>query len=304
MGTRDKGAFGAGRASAGPPQEVIALYDEYTHGPLNRRDFISRLATLVGGTAAAYAMLPLLENNYARGATVAPDDPGIQADFIDYPGAGAKLRGYLARPAAAAGTLPAVIVIHENRGLNAHIQDVVRRLAVAGYLALGPDLLAPLGGTPADEDQAREMIGRLDRAVVLASLEVTLAYLEHHERCTGKVGCVGFCWGGGMTNELAVHAPSLAAAVVYYGRSPDASAVAGIRAPLLLQYAGLDERVNVGVPAYTAALKAAGKPYNLYTYEGAQHAFNNDTNAARYNPTAAKLAWQRTMAFFATYLKG
>lgn len=285
------------------PQQIIELYDEYTHVPLKRRDFIKRLVRLAGGSAAAYAMLPLLENNYAQAAEIAPDDPRVRAESVTYPGAGTQLHGYLARPADATGKLPGIIVIHENRGLNPHIQDVVRRLAVKGYLAVGPDLLSPLGGTPADEDKAREMIGALDRGAALASLQATLRYLEHDPRCTGKVGCVGFCWGGGMTNELAAHAPSLAAAVAYYGRSPELSAVADIKAPLLLQYAGLDQRINAGATAYVKALQAARKPYVLYTYEGAQHAFNNDTNPARYNAAAAKLAWGRTLAFFDKHLK-
>lgn len=284
-------------------QDIISLYDEYTHAPLARREFLRRLALLTGGTAAAMALLPLLENNYAQAAVTAPDDARLSTEHITYPGAEGELRGYLARPTDATGKLPAIIVIHENRGLNAHIEDVARRAALAGYLALAPDMLSPLGGTPTDEDKARELIGQLDPAKTVQNLQATLAYLQNHPDSTGKVGAVGFCWGGGMVNQLAVHAPELAAGVVFYGRSPETAQVATIQAPLLLHYAGLDERINANVPAYEQALKDAGKPYTLYMYENANHAFHNDANAARYDENAAKLAWERTLAFFGEWLK-
>lgn len=284
-------------------QDIISLYDEYTHAPLARREFLRRLALLTGGTAAAMALLPLLENNYAQATLIAPDDARLRSEHISYPGSTGELRGYLARPTDASGKLPAIIVIHENRGLNAHIEDVARRAALAGYLALAPNMLSPLGGTPTDEDKARELIGQLDPAQTVQNLQATLTYLQNHPDSTGKVGAVGFCWGGGMVNQLAVHAPELAAGVVFYGRSPDLVTVANIRAPLLLHYAGLDERINENVPAYEQALKDAGKPYTLYRYENVNHAFHNDANAARYNEAAARLAWERTLAFFGEHLQ-
>ncbi|HYE01202.1 MAG TPA: dienelactone hydrolase family protein [Alphaproteobacteria bacterium] len=284
-------------------QRLIDLYDEYTHAPLERRVFLDRLAKLAGGTAAAAAVLPLLEGGYAHAQTVPADDPRIRTERVEYPGRGGAVKGLLAWPANPAGRLPAVVVIHENRGLNPHIEDVARRFAVAGHLALAPDLLSPLGGTPADADAARAAIGKLDREQTLGNLDAALAYLAGHQAGNGKVGSVGFCWGGGMSGALATRNPDLDAAVVYYGQAPEAAAVPAIRAPLLLHYAGLDARINEGVPAFEAALKAAGKPYELHMYEGANHAFNNDTSAERYNAEAAKLAWDRTLAFFGRHLK-
>lgn len=285
-------------------QKIIDLYDEYTHTPLDRRVFLKRLTLLAGSTAAAHALLPLLENNYAQAAMVAADDARLSTAFISYAGASGELRGYLAKPKDAAGKLPAIIVIHENRGLNPHIQDVVRRTALEGYIALGPDMLSPVGGTPDDPDKARDMIRALDPKQTLNNLQATLGFLKNHAETTGKVGCVGFCWGGGMTNQLAVSVPDLQAAVVFYGRVPPAETVANIRAPLLLHYAGLDERINQDIPQYEAALKEAGKDYTLHMYANVNHAFHNDTNAARYDAEAAKLAWQRTVAFFGQHLQG
>jgi carboxymethylenebutenolidase len=284
-------------------QQIIALYDEYTHTPLGRRAFLRRLAALAGGTAAAYALLPLLENNYAGAAVVAPDHPDLAALRVGYPGARATLKGYLARRRDLRGKLPTVLVIHENRGLNPHIEDVTRRLALAGFLALAPDLLTPLGGTPADEDRARELIGQLDDVRVLADLKATVAWLRERSDSNDRVGCVGFCWGGGNANRLATVADDLAAAVVYYGRVPAASAVHLIQAPLLLHYAGLDQRINAGIAGYEEALQAAGKDYTIHLYDGVNHAFNNDTNAARYDQQAAALAWDRTLRFFDTHLR-
>jgi carboxymethylenebutenolidase len=284
-------------------QSIIDLYDEYTHAPLSRRVFLERLARLAGGGAAAAALLVLLENDYARAAMVGEDDARIETATVGYSDAAVEILGYLAKPKG--GTeLPAVIVIHENRGLNPHIEDVARRLAVAGFLALAPDMLSPLGGTPADEDQARQMIRGLDKAATLDHLLAALPYLAGRSDASGRVGCVGFCWGGGMASGLAVNAPGLAAAVSYYGRQPAAETVPRIKARLLLHYAGLDQRINAGIPAFEAALKAAGSDYTLYLYEGANHAFNNDTNAARYDPAAAELAWSRTIAFLTDALGG
>jgi carboxymethylenebutenolidase len=259
--------------------------------------FIDRLAMLAGGTAAASALLPLLENNYAKAAIVAPDDPRLATEQIGFPGASGEIRGYLARPADAGGKLPAVLVIHENRGLNPHIEDVTRRVAVEGFVALAPDFLSPQGGTPENEDQAREMISQLDPAQTAQNAVAAVAFLKGHEASTGKVGAVGFCWGGGVANQVAVHSPDVAAAVPYYGRQPASADVGRIKAAMLLQYAGIDERINAGIPDYEKALEAAGVDYTIHVYEGANHAFNNDTNAARYDKAAADLAWSRTIEF-------
>ena len=281
-------------------QRIVDLYDAYTHGALERRVFLDRLAQVAGGAAAAAALLPLLQNDYALAETVPPSDARLAVGMVDFGEPATK--GYLARPAGG-GKHPAVVVIHENRGLNAHIQDVARRVALEGYLALAPDLLTGAGGTPADEDQARELIGALDPAATLARLVAAVDWLAKHPQSTGKVGTVGFCWGGAMANQLAAAgARPLAAAVAYYGRQLPASDVPRVSAALLLHYAEHDERVNEGIPAYEAALKANGKPYELYRYPGTQHAFNNDTNTARYDAAAARLAWERTLAFLKRHL--
>jgi carboxymethylenebutenolidase len=282
-------------------QRIIDLYDLYTHGGMNRRSFLDRLAALAGSTAAASALLPVLQNNYALAQTVPESDPRIVAETVDIPGV-TGLKGYLVRPKAGGERLPAVIVIHENRGLNPHIRDVTRRMATEGFLALGLDYLSPMGGTPADEEKGREMIGQLKQPDVIASGKAAVAYLKGHPNGNGKVGAVGFCWGGGAVNNLAVNEPDLNAGVAYYGGQPKAEDVPKIRAALMLHYASLDERINAGIPAYEAALKGAGKPYEIHMYEGANHAFNNDTNAARYDRTAADQAWSRTVAFLKKHL--
>jgi carboxymethylenebutenolidase len=278
-------------------QEMIRLYDEYTHLTLDRRDFMNKLARMTGSAAAAAAIVPLLEANQARAAIVAEDDARLTAEDVAYPGASGDMKGYLAKPANATGKLPAVVVIHENRGLNPHIKDVVRRMALEGFLALGPDFLSPSGGTPADEDQARDMIGKLDQAQTVANAVATVAFLKQHESSNGNVGAVGFCWGGGLVNQLAVNSPDLAAGVAYYGRVPEAADVSKIKARLLLHYAGLDERINEGIPAYRKALEDAKVEHQIHVYESANHAFNNDTSEARYSKEAADLAWSRTVEF-------
>jgi len=283
-------------------QRIFDLYDEYTHAPLARRDFLERLARLTGSGAAAAALLPLLEANYARAAMVSPADPRLETGRMTYPGATGDIQTYMARPKGAP-KLPAVIVVHENRGINPHIEDVTRRLALEGFLAVAPDLLSPLGGTPPNQDTAREMIGRLEGKQTVQNLAAAVTFLEMHANSTGKVGAIGFCWGGSMVGELAVTAPALDAAVVYYGRQPKADEVEKISAPLLLHYAGLDAGINAGIPAFEAALKKANKRYTLHMYEGANHAFNNDTSEARYNKQAADLAWSRTLAFLKETLK-
>jgi carboxymethylenebutenolidase len=283
-------------------QKIIDLYDEYTHELLDRREFIKQLAILAGGTAAANALLALLENNYAKAEVDPKDDPRLQTDNITYPGATGDVRAHFARPKGDE-KLPGVVVIHENRGLNPHIEDVTRRVALEGFLAIGPDALSPLGGTPKDPDKARELIGKLDSQSTIQNYLAAVRYLKTHPASTGKVGVIGFCWGGGMANQVAVNSPDLSAAVPYYGRQPAAEDVSKIKASLLLHYAGDDERINKGIPAFEAALKKASVDYKIYMYKGAKHAFNNDTNAARYNKEAAQLAWQRTIAFLKEKLK-
>lgn len=278
-------------------QEIIALYDEFTHSRLDRRVFMGRLAELTGGTAAAMAALAALRADPAKAALVAPDDPKIAAESVVIGAEGSKLKGYLVRPAGSKAKLPGVVVVHENRGLNPHIEDIARRLATAGFMALAVDLLSESGGTPPDEDQARDMIGKLDMAQVVADAMAAVAWLQARPDGNGKAGIIGFCWGGGVVGRVAVSDPKLDAGVVYYGQTPPTDQVAAIQAPLLLNYAGLDERINAGVPAFEAALKAAGKPFTLYRYEGANHAFNNDTSAERYDAKAAELAWGRTVEF-------
>jgi carboxymethylenebutenolidase len=281
--------------------EALRLYDAYTHGSLDRRSFLDRLALLAGGPTAAAALLGVLQNDYALAGTIADDDPRLATGAAGYDVAGTRVSGYLARRKGAAKR-PAVIVIHENRGVNPHIKDVARRLAVDGFLAFAMDALSPLGGTPADEDEARERIGKLDHADTLARFAAAVPFLAAHPESSGKVGAVGFCWGGAMANRLAAAGTSLAASVAYYGMPLPAEEVPKVTAALLLHYAGLDERINAGMPAYEAALKANGKTYEQYVYEGANHAFNNDTNTARYDKGAADLAWGRTIAFLKRHL--
>lgn len=279
-------------------QAMIDAYDEYTHLTLDRRGFMEKLTKLAGSGAAAAVIVPMLAANQARAAIVADDDKRLEAEDITYPGAAGEMKGYLVHPADQSGKLPAVIVIHENRGLNPHIRDVARRLALEGFVALAPDFLSPQGGTPADEDKAREMFGAMDAAQTIANGVATVAFLKTNELSNGKVGAVGFCWGGGLVNTLAVNAPELSAGVAYYGAQPkDEADIARIKAALMLHYAGKDERINAGIDAYKAALEKAGKEFQVFVYDGAQHAFNNDTSEARYDKAAADLAWGRTVAF-------
>jgi carboxymethylenebutenolidase len=269
-------------------QTIIDLHDQFTRGGMDRRSFLDRLAQVVGSSAAALALMPRLECNFSQ-APLVPDT---------YDAAGTKMTGYLAR-LTGGKKRPAVIVIHENRGLNPHIQDVARRVGKEGFLALAPDMLSSLGGTPADPEAAGKLFGTLVAEETVARLVGTVKFLAAHAESTGKVGVVGFCWGGGNVNALAVAAgTSLSAAVSYYGPQPPAADVPKIAAPLVLHYGSLDTRINAGIEAYEAALKANNKIYEKYMYEGANHAFNNDTNAERYNKAAADLAWGRTIAFF------
>jgi carboxymethylenebutenolidase len=285
----------------GVDQRCIELFDEFTHGTVSRRDFMERLARITGGAAASAALVPILQNNYAEAGIVPEDDGRLVTETATFEADGTTMTGYLAR-LKGGGRSPAVIVIHENRGLNPHIMDVARRMALEGFLAFAPDALSPNGGTPADEDRAREMIYELDAGKTLARFAAAVSFLAAHPESTTKVGAVGFCWGGGMVNELAAAGTSLAAAVPYYGRQLPAEEVPKISAPLCLQYAGLDTRINAGIDDYVAALKANHKVFELHIYEDANHAFNNDTNEARYDKEAADLAWGRTIEFLKRYL--
>ncbi|MCC8931259.1 dienelactone hydrolase family protein [Rhizobium sp. 'Codium 1'] len=278
-------------------QAMIDAYDEYTHLSLDRRGFMQKLTALAGSGAAAAAVMPMLAASKASAAMVEETDARLDVADVTYPGAAGEMKGYLAIPKDAADKLPAVIVIHENRGLNPHIRDVARRMALEGFVALAPDFLSPDGGTPANEDEARAMFQSLDMDGATANGEATRAFLSGHEKTNGKVGAIGFCWGGGMVNRMAVASPELGAGVAYYGSQAPADQVPSIEAPLMLHYASLDERINAGIDAYKAALDANGKTYELHMYDGVNHAFNNDTSAARYDKAAADLAWSRTIEF-------
>lgn len=282
-------------------QKIINLYDEYTHKPLSREVFIKKLVMLTGSLAAAIAILPSLEGNYAMAQTREMEED-LFIERVNYATEGGEMKGYVARPKKE-GKYPAVVIIHENRGLNPHIEDVTRRAAKAGYLAIAPDALSLLGGTPANEDDARALFQKLDAKQNTLNFAKAFAYLPTRKDCNGKMGCVGFCWGGAMANQLAIHVPELKAAVAFYGRQPEAVDVPKIKAAVQLHYGGLDERVNAGIPAYEAALKENKINYELYIYEGVNHAFHNDTSAARYNEAAAKLAWDRTLEFWKKSLK-
>lgn len=286
--------------------KIAHLYENYARGGINRRDFLRKLTLYAGSTAAALTLVSLLEGNTAAGASVTPpagDDDTLYSEMTTYPGETGDVKAYLSRPKEDK-KYPAVIVIHENRGLQPHIKDVTRRMAGEGFLALAPDALSPLGGTPEnDPDKARTMIGELDREKTIKNLVAAVKYLETNPLSTGKVGCTGFCWGGAMTNQVAVNAPSLAAAVPYYGSQPAPEQAASIKAPVMAHYAENDERINVGIPAFEEALKKAGIEYKIFIYPGTSHAFNNDTNPERYNEEAAKLAWGRTVEFFKAKLK-
>ena len=278
-------------------QEMINLFDDYTHLSLDRRKFMDNLAKLAGSMSAATVAAALMASNAKAQGLVPEDDARLVTEDVAYPGAKGEMRGYLAYPAEG-GPFGAVIVVHENRGLNAHTRDVARRVALEGFVALAPDFLSDLGGTPGDEEAARPMFQQLPAADVAANGVATIAWLKTHAKGNGKVGAMGFCWGGGTVNNLATVAPDLLAAVPYYGGQPDAAAVPSIKAKVMAHYGGLDERINAGIPAFEAALKAAGIDYQIFIYEGANHAFNNDTSAARYSKEASDLAWSRTMELF------
>ena len=284
-------------------QRVIDLYNTYIHGSMPRRDFLQRLTGIVGSAAAATALLPLIECNYAEAQQVKPDHADLETAYASYAGTRGKVRAYVARPRKADGPLPGVLVIHENRGLNAHIEDVARRAALAGYLAVAPDGLSVAGGAPADQEKARDLFAATDRAVIDADVVAGVSYFAERKDCSGKLGVVGFCYGGGMALQCAVERPEIAAAVAFYGSAPAADKIAGIKAALGMHYAGKDERINAGIADFRAALDQHGIAYSLNMYPGTQHGFHNDSSAARYDVAAAKLAWARTVAFFDHYLK-
>ena len=287
------------------PPEVLRLFDGYVHGSLSRRDFIDRAAKFAVGGFTAAAMLEALKPNFAWAQQVAKDDARIHAEYLDYPspqGSG-KMRGYFFRPAKAGGKLPTIVVIHENRGLNPYIEDVARRLALLNYVAFAPDALTPVGGYPGDEDKAREMFAKQDAAKRTEDLMTGVTFAKSRPESNGKIGAIGFCFGGGMVNAMAVRFPDLAAGVPYYGVQPPAADVPKINAALMIHYAGNDPRINDGWPAYEKALKANGKKYEMFTYPNTEHGFHNDTTP-RYDEAAAKLSWQRTVDFFARNLRG
>jgi carboxymethylenebutenolidase len=293
-------------------QRIIGLWDEYVHVHFDRRRFLKEAGKLLGSASAAAALVPALASNYARAAVVAEDDPRIAIERVNFAGATGPLKAYLAIPKASAamgGKQAGVLVIHQNRGLNPHIEDVARRLATEGHEAIAVDFLSPLGGTPPEEEAAMRLFAQLDLAKVTADAHSAVAFLRARGESNGKIGTVGFCWGGGIVNRIAAdpiatRAANIDAGVVYYGAPPPLDDVPKIKAPLLLNYADpkLDTRLGGLLPGYEEALKAAGANYKLYTYEGANHAFNDDTQKARYDEAVAKLAWSRTLAFFKDYL--
>lgn len=281
------------------PAQAWPLFDRYVHGELSRRGFLEQAASFTGGPAGAAALLAALSPDFAAAQQIKPDDARLvtRRQAFESPQGSGRVQGYLARPAGATGQLPAVLVVHENRGLNPHIEDIARRVALAGYLAYAPDALTPLGGYPGNEDDARALFARLDPARARADILAAARGLPTLPEANGRLGVVGFCWGGSLANHVATQLPELAVAVPFYGGAPAAEDVPRIRARLLIHYAANDERVNAAWPAYEAALKAAGVRYEMFSYAGTQHGFNNDTTP-RYDAAAAQLAWERTLAVF------
>ena len=283
-------------------KNIRKLYDDCKQGRTSRRNFIKKLTLFAGSTAAAIALLPVLEENNLKAASSVQDDGDLITEFIKYPAATGEMKAFMAHPKKGK-KFPAVIVIHENRGLVPHIQDVTRRMAKEGFLAIAPDALSPLGGTPEDISNVGEMFKQLVPEQTTKNFVAAVKYLKTNPLSTGKVGCTGFCWGGAMTNQVAVNSTELDAAVPYYGRQPAAEDVPRIKAPIMAHYAGNDAGINAGIAAFEAELKKNNKEYQIFMYEGASHAFNNDSNPERYNAEAAKLAWSRTIGFFKEKLK-
>ncbi len=285
-------------------QGLLALFDAYVHGAIDRRGFLDQAAKYAVGGVTAAMLLDELSPRFAEAQVVKPDDARIKAEFVevDSPMGNGKIRAYLVRPAKPSGKLPAILVIHENRGLNPHIEDVTRRLALEDFVAFAPDALFPLGGYPGDEDKARELFSKLDQAKTREDFVTALGWLKARPETNGRVGAVGFCYGGGIVNMLATRAPDLSAGVAFYGSAPNLDDVPKIKAALMIHSAETDERINAGWPAYEAALKAANVSYVRHLYPGTQHGFNNDTTP-RYDAAAARLAWERTLAFFEKHLR-
>jgi carboxymethylenebutenolidase len=285
-------------------QDLLILFDAYVHGDIDRRGFLDRAAKFAVGGMTAGMLLDALAPKFAEAQQVPKDDKRLKTEYVEYdsPNGNGKMRGYLVRPANAAGKLPGILVVHENRGLNPHIEDVARRLGLENYMAFAPDALFPLGGYPGDEDKARELFPKLDQAKTREDFVTATQWLMKRPDCTGKVGVVGFCWGGQMSHYLATRVPELAAAVPFYGTAPAPAEAAKVKTPLLVQFAETDGRVNNAWPPYEAALKEHNIPHEAHTYPGTQHGFNNDTTP-RYNPEAAKLAWTRTLDFFKKHLR-
>jgi carboxymethylenebutenolidase len=285
-------------------RRIIDLYNEYVHSALPRREFMTRLASIAGGSAAAMAVLPFIEPNYAQARQVEPDDKRLKSEKIEFDGPQGKVKAYVAMPRKPkTATLPGILVIHENRGLNEHIEDVARRAALGGYIAIAPDGLSVAGGAPADQEAARDLFAKQDPARIAGDVLAGVSWLGKNPQCNGKIGAVGFCYGGGLALRAAIEAEGVDAAVCFYGRQLSTDETQRLKVPVLLNYAGSDERVNAGIPEFRAALDTVGVPYSLNMYPGTQHGFHNDSSTARYNEPAAKLAWSRTMDFFDTYLK-
>lgn len=285
-------------------QELLILFDAYVHGAIDRRGFLEGAQKFAVAGMTAGMLLTALSPNFARAQQISPDDKRLKTERVSYPspaGSG-TVQGYLARPASASGPLPAILVVHENRGLNPHIEDITRRLALGGFMAFAPDALTPLGGYPGDEDKARELFAKLDQSKAREDFLAGARYLKIRTDCNGKLGAVGFCWGGGVAHVLSTHLPELDAAVSFYGNHPPAEDAVKVKAPLLIHFAGVDERINATWPAYEAALKAAGVRFTAHQYAGTQHGFNNDTTP-RFDATSAKLAWERTLEFFEKTLR-
>jgi carboxymethylenebutenolidase len=285
-------------------QDLLVLFDAYVHGVIDRRAFLDQASRYAVGGVTAAMLLDQLSPKFAEAQVVPKNDARLAAEYVEYdsPNGYGKMRGYFARPAKAAGKLPAILVIHENRGLNPHIEDVARRFALENFVAFAPDALFPLGGYPGDEDKARELFPKLDQAKTREDFVASVAFLKAHQESTGKVGAVGFCYGGGMVNFLATRLPDLGAGVAFYGSSPNVEDVPKIKAPLMIQSAEVDERINARWPEFEAALKANNIRYERHLYPDTQHGFHNDTTP-RYNEPAAKLAWQRTVAFFNQHVR-
>jgi len=279
-------------------QGLLDLFDEYVHGDIDRRSFLERATKFAVGGMTAVMLLDALTPRFAEAEQISKSDRRLQASVVEFPSPQGQgtMRGYLVRPAGVTGKLPGVLVVHENRGLNPHIEDIARRIALEGFMAFAPDALTPVGGYPGDEDKARELFAKLDPAKVREDFVAAAGYLRSRTDCTGKIAVVGFCFGGGIANLLATRLPDLAAAVPFYGAQPNGEDVARIKAPLLIHYAEHDDRINAGIAAYEAALKTNHVSFQMFTYPGTQHGFNNDTTP-RYDQAAAQLAWQRTIAF-------